>query len=205
MTNSDLCFIQVQEKVVFQEKTPEKWVVFVKENGVLKADFLQRTQSLDLEIHLAEEKAKCEINCTYLLNNNNKINIDIKVIHESKNTLSRQKIKGVATGQAQVNFNGLILIPQKSQKCDGAQNHRGILLSDKAQITAIPQLEIWADDVQCAHGSAVGPLDEEEVFYLQSRGIPTHEAQQLLLKSFLEEGVPSGFVSTIQKWMEENV
>lgn len=205
MTNSDLHFIQAQDKVVFQEKTPEKWVCFVEEDGFLKANFLQMKRSLDLEIHLTGRNAKCELNCGYLLNNNNNLSLKIKVLHESQNTTSKQQIKGIATDSACMKFDGTILIPQNSQKCDGIQNHRGILLSDKAQIQAIPQLEIWADDVQCAHGSAVGPLNEEEVFYLQSRGLPMQEAKKILLQSFFGNLMPEEFNTIIQQWMEENV
>ncbi len=205
MTNSDLHLIQVQDNVAFREKTPEKWVCFVEKDGFLKVDFLQMNESLDLEIHLNGEKAKCEVNCAYLLNNNNKLSLNIKVLHESKNTLSQQQIKGIATDAAQMKFDGTILIPKNSQKCNGIQNHRGILLSDKAQIQAIPQLEIWADDVQCAHGSAVGPLNEEEMFYLQSRGISIQEAKKILLQSFFGDFMPKEFDETIQQWMEENV
>ena len=100
---------------------------------------------------------------------------------------------------------GTIEIPKDSQKCDGRQNHRAVLLSDKAIVSATPQLEIWADDVQCAHGSAVGPLDKNQLFYLQARGLPKKLARHLLLQSFLGGLMPTEFDAIISKWMDENV
>ena len=116
---------------------------------MLQADFLQVDQSLKVKIFLMGNGARSEINCGYLLNDNNKINIDIQVLHKSGETSSSQVIRGLVTDSAKVSFNGTITIPYNSQKCDGHQNHRGVILSDKAEIEAVPQLEIWADDVKC--------------------------------------------------------
>ena len=141
----------------------------------------------------------------YLTNKNNKLNIDIKVLHNNQKTISKQQIKGMATDSANVYFDGQIVIPQNCQKCDGMQNHRGILLSEKALISATPQLEIWADDVKCAHGSAVGPLPQEQMFYLQTRGLGKTVAQKLLLSAFFNDIIPLDFEEKIQHWMDENV
>ena len=97
--------------------------------------------------------------------------------NDAKKTISKQQIKGVATDSSSVHFDGQIVIPHGSQNCDGMQNHRGILLSEKAVISATPQLEIWADDVKCAHGSAIGPLAQDQLFYLETRGVHKDDAQ----------------------------
>ena len=171
----------------------------------MTVDFLQTDGNLDVLVLLNGEGAKSEINCAYLSNKNNRLNIDVKVLHNVKNTTSNQQIKGLVTDNAFVQFNGTIKIPYDSQKCDGRQNHRAVLLSPKAIVSATPQLEIWADDVHCAHGSAVGPLDKEQLFYLQARGLNESDARRLLLRSFLSDVMPPDFEEIIEKWMDENV
>lgn len=205
MTNSNPFLIREQKNVVIQNPQVGQWVFDVQKDGVLSADFLQTDANLDVLVCLSGEGAKSQINCAYLSSKNNVLNIDIKVLHNVKNTTSNQQIKGLATDDSYVQFNGIIEIPFDSQKCDARQNHRGILLSKKASICAIPQLEIWADDVQCAHGSAVGPLEKEHLFYLQTRGLTQSEARRLLLRSFLADMMPSDFENIIETWMDENV
>ena len=114
---------------------------------------------------------------------NNKLNFCIE--HLKGKTYSTQLIKGCATGFGQTDFYGIIKIPQNSQKCEGAQTHKGLLLSDEAVIKATPELEIYADDVKCSHGATVGKLDEDAQFYMRSRGIPEAEARFLQMVSFL--------------------
>ena len=204
MTTSNPFLIHTQENVIVKNPDAHSWVFEVDKKGILWVDFLQLTEDLKVFIVLQGEEAKCKVNCSYLTNKNNKLNIDIKVLHKHKKTTSEQHIKGIATDESSVSFNGIIEIPKDSQKCDGRQHHRGLLLSPKAKIEAVPQLEIWADDVICAHGSAVGPLDENQLFYLQTRGVPIHKAKQMLLYSFLGDLMPEEFSDTIQKWMDEN-
>lgn len=197
--------IRTQTATEIQTPVNGEWVFKVGENGLLQADFLQVDQSLKLKIFLTGIGARSEINCGYLLNDNNKINIDIQVIHKSGETSSSQVIRGLVTDSSKVSFNGTITIPYDSQKCDGHQNHRGVILSDKAEIESVPQLEIWADDVKCDHGSAIGPLDEEQLFYLQTRGLSLTESRKLLLSSFFSDLLPSDFDTPIQEWMDKHV
>ena len=206
MTPSDNPFlIRAQIGTTIIHESPTEWVVDVGEDGIFTADFLQTTADLNLTAVLSGANAKCTINSIYLCNDNNKININIKVLHKSLKTISSQQIKGLSTGCGQVSFNGTITIPYDSQKCDGRQNHRGIILSDTAKISATPELEIWADDVKCAHGSAIGPLDKEQLFYLQTRGIPVTEAKKLLLSSFFNGFMTPEFDTFIHDWMAKNV
>ena len=197
----------VRTKIATEIQMPSEnyWEFYVAENGMLQVDFLQTDKDLNVKIFLVGRGAKSEINCGYLLSNNNKININIQSIHQSPETSSSQVIKGLVTDSSKVSFNGTITIPYDSQKCDGHQNHRGVILSDKAEIVSIPQLEIWADDVKCDHGSAVGPLDEDQLFYLQTRGLSPSESRKLLLSSFFADLMPSDFDSNIQEWMDKHV
>ena len=205
MITSNPFLIHTQENVTVKNPDGNSWFFEVGKNGNLWVDFLQMTADLNVLVNLLNENAKCKINCAYLTNKNNKLNIDIKVLHKYKNTTSEQHIKGIATDESVVSFRGIIEIPKESQKCDGRQHHRGFVLSPKAKIEAVPQLEIWADDVVCAHGSAIGPLDVNQLFYLQTRGLSKHEANKILLNSFLGDLMPEEFSDIIQQWMGDNV
>ena len=206
MIHSDNLFlIRSDLGCVTEQKSDHEWIVTVAAGGDFQADFVNTNGPLGVTVILAGEDAKCQLNCAYLCNDNNKIDIDFKVLHKSSKTISSQQIKGLSTGCGQVSFNGTITIPYDSQKCDGRQNHRGIILSDTAKISATPELEIWADDVKCAHGSAIGPLDKEQLFYLQTRGIPVTEAKKLLLSSFFNGFMTPEFDTFIHDWMAKNV
>ncbi len=205
MTTSNPFLIHTKDQVVVKNPNDKSWIFEVGKNGNLWVDFLQTDGDLNVFVSLQGEEAKCKINCAYLTNKNNKLNIDIKVLHKHKNTTSEQHIKGIAADESVVSFKGIIEIPKSSQKCDGRQHHRGLVLSPKAKIEAVPQLEIWADDVVCSHGSAIGPLDVNQLFYLQTRGLSEKEAKKMLLNSFLGDLMPEEFSDTIQKWMGENV
>lgn len=197
--------IRQSDAVQVENPTPTDWVFRVAGDGTLTVDFLQTVSDLKVRVHLMGPGAKCQINCGYLVNDNNKINIDIQVLHESQETTSVQQIRGLVTDRADVCFAGTITIPYDSQKCDGRQNHRAIVLSDLARVSATPQLEIWADDVQCAHGSAIGPLNPEHLFYLQTRGISESDAKRLLIGSFFNDLFADDFNPLIQEWMSAHV
>lgn len=206
MTISKLPFlINRQEKVLIHHPDENEWQFIVQEQGELEAFFLPINQSLKVSVVLNGVKAKSDIKCAYLSNNNNNLKLDIQVLHKTKNTTSNQQIKGLATGESSVILTAGIEIPKNTNGCEGYQNHRGILLSDKAKISATPQLEIWSDDVVCSHGSAVGPLPEDELFYLETRGLKKQEAEKLLLSSFFNDIVPDEFRTHIEEWMEQNV
>ncbi len=156
-------------------------------------------------VDLKEEGAFCSIKTLYLASKNNQINLNIQVNHLTRETKSSQIIKGIATDKSKVSFNGNIYIDNLAQKSDGLQNHRAVLLSDDACIQAVPALEIYADDVKCAHGSATGPLDETVLFYLLSRGISLKTAEKMLLMSFVADIVPEEYKNITQQWIENHV
>ena len=203
--SNNLFLIQKQTEVLVNHPTETEWEFSVQKEGELDAFFLALNQNLNIKVLLQGDKAKSNIKCAYLSNENNKLNINIQVIHEYKNTTSNQQIKGLSTDESIVSLTAGIEIPKNTNGCEGFQNHRGILLSDKAKIVATPQLEIWSEDVVCSHGSAVGPLPEEEIYYLQTRGLKKQSAEKLLLSSFFNDIVPSEFDTYIGEWMDQNV
>ena len=107
--------------------------------------------------------------------------------HVSAQARSDVYYKGAATANGRVVYQGLIQLEPTAQKTDAYQTNRNLLLSREARAESVPQLEIAANDVRCSHGSSTAPVDEEQLFYLATRGIPRVQAQQLLVAAFLEE------------------
>jgi Fe-S cluster assembly protein SufD len=95
--------------------------------------------------------------------------------------------KGVIDDQATAVFNGKVFVRKDAQKINAFQSNGNVLMSDTASVNSKPELEIYADDVKCSHGSTTGQLDEEAVFYLQSRGVSERSARNLLVEAFIGE------------------
>jgi Fe-S cluster assembly protein SufD len=111
------------------------------------------------------------------------------ITHDAPGCESRQVYKKVLRHSAVGVFQGKILVKQRAQKTDGYQISQSLLLDDDAQFYAKPELEIYADDVACSHGSTSGAIDEDALFYLRSRGVPEDEATNLLTLAFLAEAL----------------
>ncbi len=118
----------------------------------------------------------------------------------------RQSVKSVVTDNAVSVFQGKFHVRRPAQLTDANMRHDGIMLSDSAQVRAKPELEIYADNVACAHGNTIGTLDESALFYMRSRGIPLSQARAILLQAFIGEGFENNplFMSKISKWLEQN-
>lgn len=167
--------------------------------------FLQFKDNLDVQIKLTGPNSSCCVKCIYFGANEQKLNIKVDVSHQTSHTKSEQIIKGILTDSAQSSFSGVIRIPYHSQKCEGNQNHRALLLSDKAKSESIPELEIYTDDVKCSHGSAIGPIDNNQLFYLLSRGIDEKSAYKILITAFVFDLVPQEYQSIVQEWIDEHI
>ena len=141
----------------------------------------------DIGVVLDGEHAEASLDGLYLGDGSQQADTHLTVRHASPNCNSFQLYKGILAGRAKAVFNGRIIVDQDAQKTDAKQSNRNLLLSDDAVVNSNPQLEIFADDVRCTHGSTVGQLDEEAVFYLRSRGIGRDEATQLLTLAFAGE------------------
>lgn len=126
--------------------------------------------------------------------------------HNVANCKSKQVVRTIASGNGFANFFGLIKVAKNSQKTEAEQVNNNILLSEDATINSKPQLEIYADDVKCSHGSTTGMLDKEALFYMRSRGISEKTAQNLLLMSFIEE-VSNAIESSddYKKYLQEQI
>lgn len=113
----------------------------------------------------------------------------VYISHEAAHCESRQVIKNVMDGQSKAVFQGKIYVKKDAQKTDGYQISQSVLLSEGAEFNAKPELEIYADDVMCSHGSTTGALDETALFYLRSRGVPLKEAEAMLVAAFVDEAI----------------
>ncbi len=138
---------------------------------------------------LAGDGGECLINGLFLGTGRQHLDNYMHVEHAAPHCGSRQFYNGILDGQAHGVFHGRIVVHKVAQKTDAKQTNRNLLLSDDAQIDTKPQLEIYADDVKCTHGATIGQIEENALFYLQSRGISEVEARKLLLMAFAEECV----------------
>ena len=107
--------------------------------------------------------------------------------HRVPHCRSNELYKGILAGRSKAVFNGRIVVHKDAQQTDSQQSNRNLLLSERAAIHTKPELEIYADDVSCAHGTTVGQLDENAVFYMRSRGIPRATAVRILAGAFARE------------------
>lgn len=131
--------------------------------------------------------AEARLDTVYLLGKGRHGDQTSVVRHTGPGGRLSQLAKGAAASGGQGVFRGKIIVERAAQKTDARMTHRGLLLGDRAEIDAKPELEIYADDVQCAHGNALGAIDETALFYMRQRGLPEAEARALLVESFLAE------------------
>ena len=138
----------------------------------------------DLAVVLAEEGAECALDGLYLGTGERVVDNHSLVDHAVPHGTSRQLYKGVLGGSSRGVFRGRVIVRPGAQKTNAAQSNPNLLLADGAEIDSKPQLEIYADDVKCSHGAAIGRLDEDALFYLRSRGLDERDARGLLTQGF---------------------
>jgi Fe-S cluster assembly protein SufD len=148
-----------------------------------------RTVRQEVVVRMAGEAAHCGLHGGFLLAARQEANILTTVRHLAVGGETREVFKGVAAGRAHGAFQGRITVAPGAQKTDAHMLSRNLLLGRRAAIDTKPELEIFADDVKCSHGAAVGDLDEAALFYLRARGIPREEARRMLIEAFLIEAV----------------
>jgi len=141
----------------------------------------------------------------YLLSGKQHVDNHTLADHKMPNCFSNELYKGVIGGQATGVFNGKIMVREDAQKTNAYQSNGNILLSDDATIYSKPQLEIFADDVKCSHGATTGQLNENEMFYIKSRGIGDNDAKKLLLKAFVSDVLDSIRIEEFRNLIEEKL
>jgi Fe-S cluster assembly protein SufD len=138
----------------------------------------------DVTAVLDGEGCTCTLNGLYLSDGHRLVDNHTTIDHARPNCASREVYKGILSGRAQAVFNGRIIVRPDAQKTDAKQTNKALLLSEDAQINTKPQLEIFANDVKCTHGAAIGQMDEEAIYYLRARGIGYEDAKHMLIRAF---------------------
>ena len=164
----------------------------------------------DGSIRLAGEEAYAEVGGALLARGRQRHDANLVIRHDQPRGMSRQVWRSVADDRSACSVAARVEVARNAQKTDGEQSLKGILLDRGATINAKPELEIFADDVKCAHGATVGELDRNALFYLESRGISPDEAQALLTRAFVadaldrigEEEVRAAFYADAEGWFD---
>jgi Fe-S cluster assembly protein SufD len=159
----------------------------------------------NIYVDLDGKDSKCRINCLSLSRGDQHLDNSIRVNHNSPYTYSSQLGKSVLFDNSTGVFNGRTVVKKDAQKIEAHQSNKNLLLSQAAKMNSIPQLEIYADDVKCTHGSTTGQLDDDALFYFQSRGIPRDEAFILLISGFVGEVMEKIKFEPIKNYIDQKI
>ena len=141
----------------------------------------------NLNIHVNGQNCESHLNGAYVLKNNQHVDNHSIVDHKVENCISHELYKGVMDDNSTAVFNGKVFVRKNAQKINAFQSNKNILLSDNASINSKPELEIYADDVKCSHGSTIGELDQNSIFYLKTRGLSDKSARNILISAFFQD------------------
>ncbi|PYS75184.1 MAG: Fe-S cluster assembly protein SufD [Acidobacteria bacterium] len=159
----------------------------------------------DIKVTMDHEGASCSVDGLYMVDGSQHTDTHSVIDHRQPHCTSRQLYKGILDGKSRAVFNGKVFVRHGAQQTDAQQTNKNLLLSSEAQIDTKPQLEIYADDVKCTHGAAVGQLDDDELFYLESRGINPSLANNMLTYGFAEEVIERIKIDSIKRELDEAV
>ena len=159
----------------------------------------------DISVVLDHEGAETSVDGLYMVDADQHTDTHSVIDHKEPHCTSHQLYKGILDGNARAVFNGKIFVREGAQKTDAMQTNKNLLLSERARVDTKPQLEIYADDVKCAHGAAVGQIDPEELFYLETRGIGPELGRSLLTYGFAEEVIAKIKLESIRTELDQIV
>lgn len=174
----DNCF-QVATEQVEQDKNSTFTINTITLNGGLVRN--------NLNIEVNGENSVTNLNGAYLLKGNQHVDNHTLVDHKVPHCESHELYKGVVNDKSTAVFNGKVFVRKNAQKINAFQSNANVLLSDDSTVNSKPELEIYADDVKCSHGSTTGQLDEEAVFYLRARGLSEKSARKLMISAFIND------------------
>ena len=159
----------------------------------------------DIHVQMDHEGAECSVDGLYMVDGRQHTDTHSVIDHKQPHCSSHQLYKGILDGRSRAVFNGKVFVRHGAQQTDARQTNKNLLLSTDARVDTKPQLEIFADDVKCTHGAAVGQIDEEERFYLESRGINPILARNMLTYGFAEEVIEKIGIESIRRELDEAV
>lgn len=215
---NNVCEVNIAENATFnfyqmqQESDAAKQTDYVIANQLKNSNFNHFNIDLggqlvrhDIHTRLQAERATCIFNGLYMAHGKQHVDNHTTIEHLHRHTYSKEYYKGIVDEQAHAVFNGRVLVAQDAQKVDSAQKNANLLLSNECEIDTKPELEIYADDVKCAHGATVGQLDNSAVHYLQSRGIDVEIAKKLLTYGFANEVIETIEHNSIQQFIRNEL
>jgi len=159
----------------------------------------------DLHVKMLEPGAECDLNGICVTRDRQHYDNHTCIEHIAPHCTSNETYRCIADQQSSIVFNGRIHIHPDAQKSLGSMSNKNLLLSSQAEINSKPELEIYADDVKCAHGTTMGQLDETEVYYLKTRGISAEQAKLMLTLGFVLEVVRSAPIESIADYWEQQL
>lgn len=184
------------EKASLAKTAELDWIHFPMGSGTTKCF---------MGVDLAGEGARASLSGMYFPGSGQHIDLDTKQNHFAPNTFSDLLFKGAVIGKGRSVWHGMIFVSQGAEKTDGYQANRNLILSADAKADSIPGLEILTDDVRCTHAATLGNIEEEPLYYLQSRGIPRKEAEGLIVNGFFEEILNRTGIRSIRSRVEKYI
>jgi Fe-S cluster assembly protein SufD len=179
--------VQLESSEMFSFTDEEIW----QDSGsVFQINTLTLDGSLvrnDLHIQVQGEHAETHLNGMYMLNGQQHVANYSTVDHQVANCESHELYKGIMDDKSMAVFNGKVFVRKDAQKTNAYQSNANVLISEDSSVNSKPELEIYADDVKCSHGSTTGQLDDEAIFYLRARGLSEKSAKQLMLTAFMSD------------------
>ena len=197
--------IQKESSDAYQINTTQ---VHQKKNSLFNTHTITLDGALvrnNLNVVLDDQNCEAHLFGLYLLKGNQQVDNHTLVDHRKPNCFSNELYKGIMEDKSKGGFNGKIFVRQDAQKTNAFQSNKNILMSDEASINTKPQLEIYANDVKCSHGTSTGKLDEEALFYLRSRGIGEQRAKKLLMYAFAQDIINSIKIEELKDFVKKRV
>ena len=190
--NNLICTVQVNQKANS---------TFKINTATVSGDFVRNGVNIDVE----GENCTSEMNGLYMQKGIQHVDNHTKISHLKPNCTSFELYKGVLRDKSTGVFNGKVVVEVDAQKIEAYQQNKNIILSREATMNAKPELEIFADDVKCSHGTTTGQFDEEAIFYLQTRGIGKESAKNLLIEAFADEVIDKVDSEELRIWIKEKL
>jgi Fe-S cluster assembly protein SufD len=191
--------IQTENELTYSVNTNQvsvnKYANYTNTTLTLSGELVRNNHNVEL----VGENCEASLNGLFITNGNQLVDNHTLIDHQVPNCQSHELYKGIAKDKSTGVFNGKIFVRKDAQKTNAYQSSKNIILSDDATINTKPQLEIYADDVKCSHGTSTGKIDEDALYYLKARGIGDNSARKLLLQAFAQELINKIEIESLQE------
>lgn len=204
---SHVNFVRIQDRALHHNHTSRLAVTTSRDSSFNHCafDLGGRMIRNDIAIEIAERGGQIAFDGLYLVGDGQHVDNHTRADHRVGPAKSHQEYRGILTGKARGVWNGKAIVHEGADGTDAEQANHNLLLSDKAEVDAKPELEIYADDVKCSHGTTVGQLDETSLFYLRTRGLSRPEAKQILTRAFAQAIVSKSPISSIHDMLAQKI